>query len=139
MVDPPHSGRETKECVDQYMGERTKVFNGLKERAQLLTKTFNEMKQVTCTEIEGAMYGFPKLHFSQKFIEQAKKQGKQPDYIYCLDMVDKTGIMTVPGSGFGQQPGTYHFRITNLVNPTSHMMEVLENLRKFNDEFHEKH
>ena len=47
--------------------------------------------------------------------------------MYCLEMVDKTGIMTVPGSGFGQQKGTYHFRITNLVNPTSHMEQVLEN------------
>ena len=67
------------------------------------------------------MYGFPRVHFSQKFIDSAKKQGKQPDFIYCMEMVNKTGIMTVPGSGFGQQEGTYHFRITNLVNPTSHM------------------
>ena len=54
-----------------------------------------------------------------------------------MEMVDKTGIMTVPGSGFGQEPGTYHFRITNLVNPTSEMERVLENLKKFNDKFHE--
>ena len=54
-------------------------------------------------------------------------------------MVDKTGIMTVPGSGFGQQKGTYHFRITNLVNPTSHMEQVLESLKKFNEDFHNSH
>lgn len=59
------------------------------------------MKNVSCTEIEGAMYGFPKLNFSQKFIDQALSQGKQPDFIYCMEMVDQTGIMTVPGSGFG--------------------------------------
>ena len=47
--------------------------DGLKERARLLTNTFNDMKQVSCTEIEGAMYGFPQLHFSNKFIEDAKK------------------------------------------------------------------
>ena len=47
------------------------------------------------------MYGFPRVHFSQKFIDDAKKQGKSPDFIYCMNMVDKTGIMTVPGSGFG--------------------------------------
>ena len=50
-----------------------------------------------------------------------------------MEMVDKTGIMTVPGSGFGQADGTYHFRITNLVSPTSHMEAVLENLKKFNE------
>ena len=56
-----------------------------------------------------------------------------------MEMVNKTGIMTVPGSGFGQQEDTYHFRITNLVNPTSHMEQVLENLKSFNNEFHANH
>ena len=68
MTDPPHIGRESAECVDLYQKERGQVFNGLKERAELLTRTFNDMKQVTCTEIEGAMYGFPQVHFSDKFI-----------------------------------------------------------------------
>jgi aspartate/methionine/tyrosine aminotransferase len=54
-------------------------------------------------------------------------------------MVNKTGIMTVPGSGFGQRDGTYHFRITNLVTPTKNMEEVLDRLRKFNSDFHAKH
>ena len=85
------------------------------------------------------MYGFPQIHFSQKFIDDCTKQGKKPDFIYCMEMVNKTGIMTVPGSGFGQQEGTYHFRITNLVNPTSHMVRVLESLKEFNDQFHASH
>ena len=59
MVDPPHLGRESLAYVEQYTNEYNTVFNGLKERAELLTRTFNDMKQVTCTEIEGAMYGFP--------------------------------------------------------------------------------
>lgn len=69
MVDPPTLGRESIECVDLYQAERGAVFNGLKERAELLTRYFNNMKQVSCTEIEGAMYGFPQVHFSQKFID----------------------------------------------------------------------
>jgi len=54
-------------------------------------------------------------------------------------MVNSTGIMTVPGSGFGQVDGTYHFRITNLVNPTEKMKQVLENLKVFNDKFMASH
>ena len=138
-VDPPHLGRESEETVALYEEETDKIKGGLKERALLLTDTFNDMNNVSCTEIEGAMYGFPRLHFSQKFIDSALSQGKQPDFIYCMEMVDKTGIMTVPGSGFGQLPGTYHFRITNLVNPTSHMHKVLQNLKKFNDDFMASH
>ena len=71
MVDPPQIGRESSECVELYNKEREHVFGGLVERAELLTNTFNDMKQITCTEIEGAMYGFPRIHFSKKFIEES--------------------------------------------------------------------
>jgi len=56
-----------------------------------------------------------------------------------MDMVEETGIMTVPGSGFGQAPGTYHFRITNLVTPTSRMQEVLGKLVEFNKKWQARH
>ncbi len=34
----------------------------------------------------------------------------QPDMLYCLRLLEETGICVVPGSGFGQKDGTYHFR-----------------------------
>ena len=37
-----------------------------------------------------------------------------PDVFYCLKLLDSTGISTVPGSGFGQKPGTFHIRTTIL-------------------------
>jgi len=43
-----------------------------------------------------------------------------------MDMVNETGIMTVPGSGFGQKEGSYHYRMTNLVTPTALMEDTLE-------------
>jgi len=85
------------------------------------------------------MYGFPRIHFSQKFIDEAEKQGKSPDFMYCMDMVNETGIMTIPGSCFLQKPGTYHFRITNLVTPYEKMERTLEALDKFNTKFHATH
>ena len=39
---------------------------------------------------------------------QEKKQ--TPDAFYCYTLLEETGICVVPGSGFGQQPGTFHFR-----------------------------
>lgn len=33
-----------------------------------------------------------------------------PDMLYCLKLLEETGICVVPGSGFGQREGTYHFR-----------------------------
>jgi len=85
------------------------------------------------------MYGFPRIKFSEKAIQAAEAKGISVDLMYCLDMVNQTGIMTVPGSGFGQAEGTYHFRMTNLVSPTSDMVTTLEGLRKFNEEFHAKY
>jgi alanine transaminase len=55
----------------------------------------------------------------------------QPDEFYCFDLLEKTGICVVPGSGFHQMPGTYHFRTTIL--PPIEEIKVL--LAKF-EEFH---
>lgn len=85
------------------------------------------------------MYAFPRVHLSENAIKAAKAQNVQPDFLYCLDLVNETGIMTVPGSGFGQKEGEYHFRITNLVCPTEKMKETLDNLKVFNEKFHDKY
>jgi len=67
----------------------------------MLTDTFNEMHNITCNKIEGAMYAFPSVKMSPKAIARAKLQNVTPDFMYCMDMLNETGIMTVPGSGFG--------------------------------------
>ena len=59
--------------------------------------------------------------------------------MYCMDMVNETGIMTVPGSGFGQKENDYHYRITNLVSPTEDMIQTLELLKDYNLRFHSKY
>ena len=54
------------------------------------------------------------IRLPPKAIEAAKKLGKQPDVLYCLRLLETTGISTVPGSGFGQEDGTFHLRTTIL-------------------------
>lgn len=36
--------------------------------------------------------------------------GLAPDMFFCMRLLEETGICVVPGSGFGQREGTYHFR-----------------------------
>ena len=139
LVDPPKEGRESADTLKKYKDESTALFQGLKERATLLSQSLNSMENITCTEIQGAMYGFPRLHLTQKAVDAAKAQGVAPDFMYSLELVNKTGIMTVPGSGFGQKPGEHHFRITNLVTPTERMKETLKSLHDFNAEFMAKY
>lgn len=105
----------------------------------MLTKSFNQMKNITCSDVQGAMYAFPRVHFTQKALDEAKKKNVKPDFMYCMDMVNETGIMTVPGSGFEQREGEFHFRITNLVCPTERMKETLDRLSVFNDKFQKKY
>lgn len=36
--------------------------------------------------------------------------GQEPDFLYCMELLEDQGICVVPGSGFGQRDGTHHFR-----------------------------
>ena len=46
----------------------------------------------------------------EKAIAKAKEAGQAPDVFYAFQLLENTGICIIPGSGFGQRPGTYHFR-----------------------------
>jgi aspartate/methionine/tyrosine aminotransferase len=85
------------------------------------------------------MYGFPSIRFEKKFIEEAQRAGKVPDLYYCLKLIEETGIVLVPGSGFKQKEGTYHFRTTILPLPESKFEDTFERLREFNDNLHKKY
>jgi len=89
---------------------------------------------VSCEPLEGALYAFPQIHLPKKAIEEAKRRGKQPDTMYCLELLDETGLCVVPGSGFGQEPGTHHFRMT-ILPQEKHLDEVLGNLAVFHEKF----
>jgi aspartate/methionine/tyrosine aminotransferase len=47
-----------------------------------------------------------------------------------MSLLEETGICVVPGSGFGQTPGTAHFR-TTILPPTHKMKQVVEKLAAF--------
>ena len=81
----------------------------------------------------GAMYTFPSIQLPPKAIEAAKADGKSPDAFYCFALLEETGLCVVPGSGFGQKPGTFHFRMTIL--PPFDVIE--KNMGLFKD-FHSK-
>ncbi|CAF0921866.1 unnamed protein product, partial [Brachionus calyciflorus] len=112
VVNPPKPGEQSYELFQQ---EKGVVLSGLKEKAQLVTELLNK--------IEGV-----------KSIEHAKKNEMEPDMFYCLEMVEQTGICVVPGSGFHQRPGTYHFR-TTILPPTDQIKSLLAKFEKFHLNF----
>ncbi|KAH0614801.1 uncharacterized protein H6S33_000437 [Morchella sextelata] len=128
MVNPPKKGSESYDLYDK---EYNVIFGDLRERSQALHKAFGKMRGVSCQDPLGSMYLFPTITIPPKAIEAAKKQGQKPDEFYCMKLLDATGICTVPGSGFGQKEGTWHFRTTFLAPGT----EWVEKLEKFHEAF----
>ncbi|KAJ1962925.1 alanine transaminase [Dipsacomyces acuminosporus] len=111
MVSPPKPGDPSYE---QFSNEIDDIYQSMKRRAKKLAAAFNSLPSMSCNDAQGAMYLFPKVDFPQVFLDEANKLGKSPDAIYCMQMLEATGISVVPGSGFGQYPGTFHFRSTFL-------------------------
>ena len=77
----------------------------LKKRRDLVVKRLNEIDGISCKLPNGAFYTFPKI------LHNCWKDDKD----FVLDLLDKTGILTVHGSGFGEL-GKGHFRIVYLPN-----------------------
>ena len=74
----------------------------------------NNLEGIECNPAEGAMYIFAKIKLPNKFIAKAKELNKEPDTLYSLELLEHTGVCVVPGNGFGQDEGTFHFRATFL-------------------------
>jgi alanine transaminase len=81
------------------------------------------------------MYLFPTIHLPAKAIATAKEAKRQPDEFYCLRLLDRTGVCLVPGAGFGQKPGTLHFRTTFLAPGTEWVARIVEFHEGFMREF----
>ena len=88
--------------------------DSLKRRAVRLSQQLNELDGVSCNAIDGAMYAFPTITLPPNAVAAAKSQGIEADEFYCLELLEETGIVIVPGSGFKQVEGTFHFRTTIL-------------------------
>ncbi|KAK8664466.1 hypothetical protein V6N13_084255 [Hibiscus sabdariffa] len=111
VMSPPKVGDESFEL---YSAERDGILSSLARRAKTLEDAFNKLEGVTCNKAEGAMYLFPRINLPAKAIKAAGEARTAPDAFYCRRLLTETGIVFVPGSGFGQVPGTWHFRCTIL-------------------------
>jgi len=58
-------------------------------------------------------------------IKLAQEQGVEPDYLYVMRLLEEAGVCFIPGSGFGQRPGTHHFRAT-ILPPLEVFRDMLE-------------
>ncbi|KAJ0178033.1 hypothetical protein K1T71_005856 [Dendrolimus kikuchii] len=131
VAKPPEPGQPSYEL---WLKEKTAILDSLKKRAKMIADTFNTMKGFKCNVVQGSMYAFPRFELPPKAIAAAQKEGKTPDTFYAFRLLEETGICVISGSGFGQKPGTYHFRTTILPQPEL-LQEMLDIFQKFHDKF----
>ncbi|XP_004959833.2 alanine aminotransferase 2 [Setaria italica] len=131
VMNPPKTGDES---FESFMVERDGILSSLARRAKALEEAFNSLEGITCNKAEGAMYLFPRLHLPQKAIGAAQAAGTPPDAYYAKRLLEATGIVVVPGSGFGQVPGTWHFRCTILPQEDK-IPAIISRFKEFHEKF----
>jgi len=78
------------------------VCQKLRSRRDLTVKTCNAIPRMSCVPPRGAFYAFPRIDIPDA------------DELFVKELILKKHVMVVHGSGFGQKPGTKHFRIVFL-------------------------
>ena len=76
----------------------------MKKHRDLVVKRLNEMPGLSCSNPKGAFYAFPKI--------ENNRFGSDKEFVTKL--LESKGVLTVHGSGFGEQYGSGHFRLVYL-------------------------
>ncbi len=122
MVTPPEPGSAP---FERFVEERDAVLAALEQKAWLIRAAFKEMTGVQCFGHIGAMYLFPRLDVLPPGTD---------DFVYCMALLEQTGLVTVNGSGFGQKPGTNHLRVAFLP-PRDMLQQVLPAWIEFHNRY----
>nr|WP_320133776.1 aminotransferase class I/II-fold pyridoxal phosphate-dependent enzyme [uncultured Holophaga sp.] len=117
VVRPPRPGEPSHST---YIAERDATMERLRTNAQVLAEGLNRIPGIHCNAVAGAMYAYPRIDLPEG----------RTDEEYALALLESTGICVVPGTGFGQIPGTAHFR-TTILPPTEKIQAVVERLAAF--------
>ncbi|MCB9831579.1 MAG: aminotransferase class I/II-fold pyridoxal phosphate-dependent enzyme [Planctomycetes bacterium] len=75
----------------------------LSHRRDITVEMLNAVDGISCVPPLGAFYAFPSLD-----VDPAAEES------YIADLIRATGVVVVHGGGFGQRPGTAHFRVVFL-------------------------
>jgi alanine-synthesizing transaminase len=80
----------------------TEVRRKMRSRRDLTVQWCNRTPRVSCVSPRGAFYAYPSIDIPEG------------DDVFVTELVRQKHVLVVHGSGFGQRPGTKHFRIVFL-------------------------
>ncbi len=121
LVRPPRPGEPSHEL---WARERRDILETLRQKAQILERGLTGVEGLHCNRVAGAMYAFPRITLPPG----------TTDLEWCLALLEETGICVVDGTGFGQAPGTAHFR-TTILPPLEEIETVARRIADFHVEF----
>jgi alanine-synthesizing transaminase len=96
----------------------TEMITKLERRREIMCNILDKIDGISLVKPEGAFYAFPTIKVND-------------DTHFVTQLIKETGVVVVPGSGFGQKPETNHFRIVTLPQE-----EILEEAFKLIGEFY---
>ena len=139
MVAPPKPGDASYET---YISERDAILTALKRKAEILGDGVNAIKGMSVDIPQGAMYAFVRfdlppesgVNLAAMSAEDRENYEARRDSAYCLALLEETGICVVPGSGFGQKAGTFHFR-TTFLPPQDDIESLVQQLKTFHEKY----
>jgi alanine-synthesizing transaminase len=111
-------------AVEALRGPQTHILElveKLRKRRDYVVKRLSAIEGISCRMPHGAFYVFPKVYLNRCW---------EDDQQFVLDLLNKTGVLTVHGSGFGKAYGSSHFRIVYL--PKEEVLEqAMDKLERY--------
>ncbi len=93
----------------------------LTRRTDIMMNILAGIDGISLVRPEGAFYAFPSIEV-------------EDDNHFVSELIKSTGVIVVPGTGFGQRPGTSHFRIVTLP-PEEILEEAFVLIKDFYEEY----
>jgi aspartate/methionine/tyrosine aminotransferase len=98
-----------------------KMVDKLKKRRDHFLNRLRSIDGLSCTTPKGAFYLFPRISLNGRW---------KSDKEFAVDLVKKTGVLVVNGSGFDQTYGAEHFR-TVFLPPINVIDEATNRIEQF--------
>jgi len=112
------------------------ALDGPQDHLISLNKTLARRRDITMEQLatipgislvkpEGAFYAFASIDVKN-------------DAHFCAELIKETGVVVVPGTGFGQKPGSSHFRIV-ILPPEDILNKAFSRIAEFYEKYKAKH
>lgn len=104
------------------------VMEKITRRRDITYEKLNSIPGISCVKPGGAFYAFPKIQLPDGVDDEQ----------FVIELLEETGVLVVYGKGFGEKPGTHHFRIVFLPDDDT-LIRSYELIKDFTQKFYNKH